>query len=83
MKPQNPPPMSIWNLSSLGTEFGIIIVGFILAGSWLEERFSFSPWGVMVGALLGFGIGIFHLVKRTDEFNRSNEKKKDPSDSAP
>ena len=67
--------MSIWELSSLGTEFGFIFIGFIFLGKYLDDNFAFSPFGVLVGCILGFAISLLHIIKRTREFQDKNSKK--------
>jgi F0F1-type ATP synthase assembly protein I len=57
--------MNVWELSSLGTEFGIIIVSFILLGNFIDNRFDFSPFGILISAISGFGIGIYFILYRT------------------
>ena len=34
-------------------------------GNALDERFGTGPWLVSVGAILGFAVGMLHLVKLT------------------
>lgn len=33
-----------------------------LAGYWLDARYGWSPWGLAVGGVLGFGGGLAHLT---------------------
>ncbi len=66
--------MSIWDLSSLGTEFGIIFIGFVFGGNYLDEQFQFAPIGIMLGSILGFAIAIYHIIKRTNDFKNKNKK---------
>ena len=32
-------------------------------GVWLDRRFDTTPWLTVMGALLGFGMGMSHLLK--------------------
>jgi F0F1-type ATP synthase assembly protein I len=32
-------------------------------GLWLDHRFDWHPWGVIVGAVLGFLGGMLHLLQ--------------------
>ena len=38
------------------------IVAPVLFGLWLDSRFGWSPWGATVGAVLGVGTSVAHLV---------------------
>ncbi|MCC5814568.1 MAG: AtpZ/AtpI family protein [Leptospira sp.] len=61
-------PRSIWSMASLGTEFTAIILFFILGGSWLDQRYNSSPFILLLGMLLGFGLGLFHVIRRSKGF---------------
>ncbi len=45
-----------WELSS----FTVLGLG---VGWWLDRRFKSSPWGVLVGAFAGIGIGLYRLIR--------------------
>lgn len=62
---KNPSVKSLWRFASLGTEFTAIILFFILGGSWLDQRYNTSPILLMTGMVLGFGMGLYHIIKRT------------------
>lgn len=34
----------------------------VLIGAWLDRRYDWSPWGMLVGAAVGFGGGVTALV---------------------
>jgi F0F1-type ATP synthase assembly protein I len=53
-------------------------VGFEMAapiglGVWLDQLFGWSPWGAVVGAVIGLVGGIFHLVMMADRDNRGGD----------
>ncbi len=68
--------MSIWDLSSLGTEFAFIFVGFVLGGNYLDEKFESSPFGILFGSLIGFTFSIYYIIKRTNDFKNKNKMDK-------
>ena len=68
------PKMSIWDLSSLGTEFGMIFIGFIFIGNYIDGRFGSKPIGLLLGLVLGFSAALYHILKRVNDFNSSNKK---------
>lgn len=59
--------LNVWDLSSLGIEFGFILVIFVVAGIYVDDYFSFSPFATIGGAFIGFAYGIYYLVYRTRE----------------
>jgi len=36
-----------------------------LGGNWLDNRWGTSPWLVCIGAVIGFGVGMLHLIQLT------------------
>lgn len=50
---------------SLGFQFAAAIILFAYAGLWADRRFDSSPWGVLVGAFIGFGAGVYALYRAT------------------
>ena len=48
----------------VGFEFAIYVVLFFLGGRWLDGKFGWHPWGTLLGALLGVGIGMTQLIRR-------------------
>ncbi|MCB1176782.1 MAG: AtpZ/AtpI family protein [Leptospiraceae bacterium] len=67
--------MSAWELSNLGIEFAVIFVGFVFLGNYLDEKFDLAPWSLLGCAMAGFGIAVFHMIKRADEFQKKNGDK--------
>ena len=49
-------------------------------GAWLDSAFGWSPWGVVVGAVLGLVVGFTHLLvmlnkrSKAESENRSEQK---------
>lgn len=53
-----------------GLEIGIgVLLGFFV-GSWLDKRYHWTPWGVLIGTMLGFASGIYPLIKKALEENK-------------
>jgi F0F1-type ATP synthase assembly protein I len=42
----------------------------ILVGVWLDDRYGWSPWGLVAGTVLGFGGGFASLVWVSRKQNR-------------
>lgn len=61
MTPSDPQPADYRGLALLGTAVGEMVAP-VLIGAWLDSRNGWSPWGMLVGAALGFGGGVAHLA---------------------
>ena len=48
--------------SGIGFELAGATAGFALIGYWVDKRFGTSPWGVVVGVVLGLVGGLYSLV---------------------
>ena len=35
----------------------------LLIGYWLDGRYGWSPWGVLIGAMLGLAGGMYLMIK--------------------
>ena len=46
-------------------------VGLGLAvGSWLDRRYGWAPWGVLVGVMVGLSGGMYLLIKEALRMNK-------------
>ena len=63
--PEKPSSRSSWmKLSGLGFELLGAVGGFTLLG-WLWDRYhESSPWGVVIGAVLGLIGGMYNLIRQ-------------------
>ena len=48
----------------IGISFAVIIGMGIFIGRWIDEVFLSSPWGTIIGIVLGFITGIWSVYKR-------------------
>ena len=46
-------------ITTIGLEMSLPALG----GNWLDDRWGTSPWLVCIGAVIGFGVGMWHLLK--------------------
>lgn len=70
------------NPRELGRYVALSQVGLMMAvlpgaGALLDSYFGWSPWGVIVGAVLGLTIGLIQLVRLA---NRANEEAGKPDE---
>lgn len=50
-------------LAGLGFQFAAGIVLGVLVGQWIDRHYGTNPWGVLVGAFLGFGAGFYSIFR--------------------
>ena len=60
-------------LAGLGLQFGVAIVVCVLVGNWVDKRYGTGPWGVLVGAGVGFAAG-FHSIFRAAKADEIRDK---------
>lgn len=41
-----------------------------VVGIWLDGRYGWSPWGVLVGSMVGMAAGMYLLIKDATKINR-------------
>lgn len=49
----------------LGLEIMMGVVLGLAVGWWLDSKFGWSPWGVLVGTMLGLASGMYMMLKQT------------------
>jgi F0F1-type ATP synthase assembly protein I len=49
--------------SGIGIEFAAAVAGFALVGYWIDKRYDSSPWGLLIGAMLGLIGGTYNFVR--------------------
>ncbi len=50
--------------AGLGVTFAGGIVLFTLLGVWLDGRLGTSPWGVILGVFVGFGLSLLWIYRK-------------------
>ena len=62
--PDNRPPMAAaMRWVSTATTVSLEMVLPAVLGVWLDKRLDTSPWLTVIGAVLGLGLGMSHLLK--------------------
>jgi ATP synthase protein I len=67
------------NRRQLGTYYAIAQVGIEMVvpvglGWWADERLGSSPWLLVLGVILGFALGLWHLVTLTQALDSRRDK---------
>ncbi|MGB0717546.1 MAG: AtpZ/AtpI family protein [Phycisphaerae bacterium] len=63
-------------LSSIGTEFAGAVAGFALLGYLIDRSYESSPWGVLIGTILGIVGGLYNLIKASLREIRKRKREK-------
>lgn len=58
------------NLAMVGLQVAIGVGLGYVAGNWLDKRYGWAPWGVMVGSMLGLAGGLYLLIKDSIRINK-------------
>jgi len=61
--PDDDQDRTVRSMAGLGIQFAGAVVLCVLLGNWADKRFGTGPWGVLAGAAVGFGAGLFTLVR--------------------
>ncbi len=55
---------------SIGLEMTVGVMLGLFIGNWLDHRYGWSPWGVLIGTFLGIAAGMYLLIKDTNRMNK-------------
>ena len=72
--------------SGIGVNFAAAVAGFTLVGYWIDHHHETSPWGVLIGMVLGLVGGMYNLIRSSlaaaHEAEREMAAKHDDDDDA-
>ena len=46
-----------------GAELVLIFALWLLLGYWADKHFGTAPWLMLAGAVVGFGLGLYRMVR--------------------
>jgi F0F1-type ATP synthase assembly protein I len=52
------------DLAGIGVQFVAVLLLFLFLGKWLDERLGTSPWLLMIGVFLGFGLSLLYIYRK-------------------
>lgn len=55
---------------SLGIEVAVGVGLGLIVGTWLDKRYGWQPWGVLVGSMLGLTAGLYLLIRQSIRMNK-------------
>ena len=56
--------------ASIGLQIAVGVGLGALIGSWLDNKFNWTPWGVITGSMLGLASGLYLLIKEAMKLNK-------------
>jgi len=56
--------------ASLGLEVAAGVGLGVAIGVWLDRRYQWSPWGTLIGGLVGLVTGLYMLIRDTLRMNK-------------
>jgi F0F1-type ATP synthase assembly protein I len=70
-------PSRLPDPKDVGRYFALAMVGLemvapVVIGLLLDRNLGWSPWGVIVGAIVGLVGGLYHLIILANRFNRQD-----------
>ena len=63
-------------MASSGFDLAIVVGGFTAIGWWLDRKYGWAPWGVLVGAILGIVGGLTNFLREARGLMRSTLPRK-------
>ncbi len=61
---------------ALGTHIAASMIVPVVIGIYVDKKWNMSPWGVIIGALLGFGSMISIVIKLSAKTGKSEYKER-------
>ena len=69
--------------SGIGLELAGVTAGLALIGYWIDGRFGTTPWGIVVGVVIGLTGGLYNMVRESlDAVREARAEDKIASDEA-
>jgi len=76
-RPARQPIPDAGQYASVGLQFGLGLLVFTFAGSWLDRRLGTGPWLLLIGVMLGFGLSAFWIYRQLVIRPRERAKEED------
>ena len=63
-------------ITTLGTEFAVAEILGVVVGFWLDNKWGTSPWMLVLGAIGGFLLGLYIILRAAKEMERQTKIQK-------
>ena len=61
-------------ITSLGTEFALLVILGAAVGYWLDHKLGTIPWCMIGGVLAGFALGLVRVVSVAKQATKNRTK---------
>ncbi len=65
---------SSWKYTGVGFELAGSIIIFAMIGYFVDRHWKSSPWGVLIGCLVGIVVGMYLLIKEALMYKDASPK---------
>ena len=72
-----------WRYCTVGLEFTLTFLMLLGGGIWLDRRIGTMPAYTLLGGGLGFGAGLYRLLRRVQEIRHRPNREESPPDERP
>jgi len=72
---------SLWRYSGIGFELIGAVGALSLFGYWIDRHFGTTPWGLIIGALIGIIGGLWNLIREALIMSRESTQARHDGDS--
>ena len=63
-------------ITTLGLEFAVAVGLGVCGGFFIDKYFFTKPWGMIAGVFVGFGLGMYIIVKEAYRLNQPGKHSK-------
>lgn len=64
MPEKTPSKISAWQYASEGTQLAVTLLIGVFAGYKFDQHKGTQPWGLLIGAALGLGLGLYGFLRQ-------------------
>lgn len=73
--PEKKVPVNIWAFAlGTGTQLAVSVGGGVWLGWKADEKLGTSPWLLIFGSVLGLTVGLYQLIKASEQISRDQKR---------